>query len=162
MPLSKSLGPYLPDRLYADLQNGRLFRTGGLGLAVLTIDEQGWPHVAMAPGAVAHDRDRLVVALGGSSKSLQYALRTGQATLLIAGPETLYYAKGRVELLCPSLEVIPQEAALLLHLTDLLSDVESFVQITGGISYRYSLMQEEYITVINALLDELQALAEAN
>lgn len=160
--MSKSLGGQLNQDLWEKLQGGNLFRDGGLALPVITVDEQGWPHVALAPGAVAAHPDRVVLALGGSSRSLRYALREGKITLLLAGPETLYYVKGRVELLRPEMSIIPQEAALLLTITEVLSDVESFVSITGGIGYRYGVMHEDYVKVIGALLDELQALAEAN
>ncbi|MFZ5815868.1 MAG: pyridoxamine 5'-phosphate oxidase family protein [Bacillota bacterium] len=160
--MSKLVGAQLNDDLFAKLQGGRLYREGGLGLAALTVDEQGWPHVAMAPGAVAVHRDRLVLALGGRSRSLQFAEATGRLTLLVAGPETLYYIKGQAEVIRREMRVIPQETALLLRVTEVLQDMESFVTITGGISYRYALMHEDYIKVIGALLDEMQALAEEN
>lgn len=160
--MSKSLGSQLNEDLFQKLQGGQLYREGGLGLAVLTVDEQGWPHVALAPGAVSVRPDRVVLALGGSSRSLRYAERAGKITLLVAGPHTLYYVKGQVEVLRKEMNVIPQEAALLVRITEVLSDTESFVTITGGISYRYGVMHEDYIKVIGALLDELQALAEEN
>ncbi len=162
--MSRSHGNQLPTELLQKLERGNLFRPGGLGLAVLTTDEHGWPHVAMAPGAVASPErpDQICFALGGSSGSLKNATRTGKATLLIAGPDTLYYVKGRAEVIRREMQVIPQEAALRLTVTEVLQDMESFVRITGGISYRYTVMHEDYITVIGALLDELQALAEAN
>lgn len=160
--MSKSLGAQLNEDLFEKLKGGRLYREGGLGLAVLTVDEQGWPHVAMAPGAVAAYPDRLVIGLGGRSKSLQYAEATGKITLLVAGPDTLYYVKGRVEVLCREMNLMPQEAALLVRITEVLKDMESFVTLTSGISYRYGVMHEDYMRVIGALLDELQALAEEN
>lgn len=160
--MSKSLGPQLNEDLMEKLQNGRFYREGGLGLAALTVDEQGWPHVAMAPGAVAVRPDQLVMALGGRSKSLRYAEATGKITLLVAGPGTLYYVKGQVEVIRREMKLMSQEAALLVRVTEVLKDLESFASITGGISYRYGVMHEDYITVIGGLLDELQALAEEN
>ncbi|MFZ5824672.1 MAG: pyridoxamine 5'-phosphate oxidase family protein [Bacillota bacterium] len=160
--MSKSLGAQLNEDLLQKLEGGRLFREGGLGLAVLTVDETGWPHVALAPGAVAVRPERLVVALGGASRSLRYAEREGKVTLLVAGPDTLYYVKGQVQVLRRQMNVIPQEAAMLVRITEVLSDMESFVTITGGISYRYGVMHEDYIKVIGALLDELETLAEEN
>jgi hypothetical protein len=103
-----------------------------------------------------------VVGLGGRSKSLQYAEATGKITLLVAGPDTLYYVKGRVEVLRREMKLMPQEAALLVRITEVLKDMESFVTLTSGISYRYGVMHEDYMRVIGALLDELQALAEEN
>lgn len=160
--MSKQLGAQLNEDLLQKLHGGRLYREGGLGLAALTVDEHGWPHVAMAPGAVAARPDQLVMALGGTAKSLRNAEREGKITLLVAGPDTLYYVKGQVEVLRREMAVIPQEAALLVRVTEVLQDMESFVSITGGISYRYGAMHEDYINVIGALLDELQALAEEN
>lgn len=157
--MSKNLGSQLPPELLAKLERGDLYRPGGLGLAVLTLDEQGWPHVAMAPGCVAARPDVLWVALGGASTSLQNAQRSGIITLQIAGPDTLYYVKGKAELVRPEMQVMAQEAALRVTVTEVLEDMESFVSITGGISYRYRLMHDDFVLVIKAMLDELWALA---
>lgn len=158
--MSRSLGAQLNEDLFQKLRGGAFYRDGGTGLATLTVDEHGWPHVAMAPGAVAAHPDRLVLALGGRSKSLRYAEATGKITLLVAGPGTLCYVKGTARVIRREMNLMPQEAALLLEVTEVLQDTESFVTITGGISYRYGAMHDDYITVIGGLLDELQALAE--
>lgn len=159
--MSQNLGNQLPPELMTHLHSGKLFRAGGLGLPVLTVDEAGWPHVSMAPGCAAARPGAVYVALGGQSRSLQNAVRTGKLTLLLAGPETLYYIKGQAELVRPEMQVMSQEAALRLTVTEVLQDMESFVTITGGITYRYGVMHDDFVTVIRALLDELQALAEA-
>jgi hypothetical protein len=158
--MSQHLGNRLPAELMQKLERGRLYRPGGLGLAVLTVDEHGWPHVAMAPGAVAAQPDAVFFALGGSSGSLRNAERTGRVTLLIAAPDTLYYVKGQAQVVRREMQVMAQEAALRLQVTEVLQDMESFVDITGGISYRYRMMHDDFVQVIGALLDELQALAE--
>lgn len=158
--MSKNLGNRLPAELMAKLSNGAFYREGGLGLPVLTLDEQGWPHVAMAPGAVAAQPDTLYFALGGRTSSRRNAERDGRVTLLIAGPGTLYYVKGRAEVVRPEMQIMEQETAFKLTITDVLQDMESFVQITGGVSYLYNVMHDDFVTVIRALLDELQSLAE--
>lgn len=157
--MSHNLGAQLPADLLQKLEKGALYRPGGTGLAVLTIDEHGWPHVAMAPGAVAADPATVWVALGGSSTSLQNIRRTGKVTLLVAAPNTLYYVKGQAEVVRPEMQIMAQEAALMVHVTEVLEDMESFVEITGGISYRYRVMHDDFVTVIGALLDELHAMA---
>lgn|GEM_PF-3201651 len=157
--MSKNLGKQLPADLLEKLAQGKLYRPGGLGLAVLTLDESGWPHVAMAPGCVAVLPDVVWVALGGSSGSLANVRRTGIVTLQIAGPETLYYIKGRATVVRPEMQIMAQEAALRVEVTEVLNDMESFVTITGGIGYRYRMMHDDFVQVIGAMLDELQALA---
>lgn len=157
--MSRNLGNQLPDDLRAKLANGNLYREGGLGLAVLTLDEQGRPHVAMAPGAVAAKPAAVYFALGAASSSLQNALRDPRVTLQVAGPDTLYYVKGRVTLVRPEMQVMAQEAALRMDVEEVLEDMESFVSITSGIGYRYRVMHDDFILVIRAMLDELTALA---
>lgn len=157
--MSQHLGRHIPPELMQKLERGSLYRTGGLGLAVLTVDEQGWPHVAMAPGCVCARPDQVLVALGGSSGSLRNAERNGLVTLQIAGPDTLYYVKGRATVVRPEMQVMQQEAALRVEVTEVLGDLESFVTITSGIGYRYRMMHDDFVLVIGALLDELHALA---
>ncbi|HYF94350.1 MAG TPA: pyridoxamine 5'-phosphate oxidase family protein [Symbiobacteriaceae bacterium] len=157
--MSKHLGNRMPPELLQKLEKGSLYRPGGLGLAVLTVDEAGWPHAAMAPGCVAVRPDVVWVALGGSSRSLQNVVRSGQVTLQIAGPDTLYYVKGRATVVRPEMQVMTQEAALRVEITEVLDDLESFVTVTGGIGYRYRMMHDDFVQVIGALLDELYALA---
>lgn len=158
--MSKNLGNQLPAELMEKLTNGAFYRDGGLGLPVLTLDEQGWPHVAMAPGAVAVQPDTVFFALGGRTSSRRNAERDGRVTLMIAGPGTLYYIKGKAEVVRPEMQIMEQETAFRLHVTEVLHDMESFVQITGGVSYHYNVMHDDFVTVIRALLDELQTLAE--
>jgi hypothetical protein len=160
--MSRHVGDSLPESLLQKLQRGELYRSGGLGLAVLTVDQSGWPHVAMAPGAVAAGAGEVYVALGGSSTSLDNVRRNGLVTLQVAGPDTLYYVKGRAEVIRPEMRMMAQEAALRLSVTEVLEDMESFVSVTGGISYRYRVMHDDFVTIIGALLDELQSLAEGN
>jgi hypothetical protein len=158
--MAKNLGSQLPQDLLEKLGHGNLYRPGGLGLCVLTVDEAGWPHVAMAPGAVAAVPGEVYVALGGKTGSLRNVERDGRVTLLIAGPDTLYYVKGQAEIVLGEMQVIQQEAALRVQVTEVLQDMEPFVTITGGVSYRYGFMHDDFTTVIGALLDELQAMAE--
>lgn len=158
--MAKQLGNELPQNLLDKLAGGALYRSGGLGLSVLTVDEAGWPHVAMAPGAVAARPGEVWVALGARTGSLRNVERDGRVTLQVAGPETLYYIKGRAEVVRPEMEVMSQEAALRVRVTEVLQDMEPFLTITGGVSYRYGFMHDDFTTIIGALLDELQALAE--
>ncbi|MDF2629506.1 MAG: Pyridoxamine 5-phosphate oxidase [Symbiobacteriaceae bacterium] len=153
------MGDHLPQELLQKLHHGNLYRPGGLGLAVLTLDPAGWPHLAMAPGCVAVAPHQVWVALGGSSQSLANVQRNGIATLQIAGPGTLYYVKGRAAVVRPEMQVMQQEAALRLDVNEVLADTESFVEITSGIGYRYRLMHEDFVQIIGALLDELHTLA---
>lgn len=158
--MSRLMGAQLPDDLLTKLTHGDIYRNGGLGLPVLTTDGQDWPHVALSPGAVATDPRVIYFALGGKSGSLQNLQRERRITLLIAAPETLYYVKGYAEIVRREMGIIPQEAAIRLSVTEVLQDSESFVTITGGISYRYNVMHEDSLLIIGALLDELQALSE--
>lgn len=160
--MAKHLGERLNDDLLEKLNRAELFRGGGLALTVLTLDERGWPHVAMAPGAVAVKPDEVWLILGGQTGSLKNVERDSRMTLLVAAPETLYYIKGRAEIARREMSLIPQEAALRLKVTEVLADMEPFVKITGGITYRYQPTHDDYTMVLVALLDELHGLAEAS
>lgn len=158
--MSKSLGDKLNADLLEKLNRGFLFRDGGLGLTVLTTDANGWPNVAMAPGCVAARPDQIYLALGGKTGSLKNVERDPRVTIMVAAPDTLYYVKGHAEIVRREMNALAQEAAIKVTITEVLQDLENFVSITGGVTYRYRVMHEDFVTVICAMLDELQSMAE--
>lgn len=158
--MATRIGEELDSALMERLRGGALYRPGGLGLPILSCDRQGWPHVAMVSGAVAHHAGAIFFALGGNSSSLGNVERDPHVTLLIAAPDTLYYVKGVAEVVRREMQVTPQEAAVRLSISAVLQDMEPSLRITGGISYQYDVTDHDDRTMVGAMLDELQSLAE--
>lgn len=158
--MGKHIGSEINSDLVAKLDRGQLYRSGTLALPVLTQDPAGWPHVAIAPGAVSVRPDRVMVALGNRTQSLANLERDPRVTLLLAAPNTLYYLKGQARVIRREMQSLPQEAAFRVDLTEVIEDMESFLTITGGLTYRYNLMNDDVVTLLGAMLDELTELAK--
>jgi hypothetical protein len=157
--MGKQVYPELPTSLLAKLKGAQLYRAGDLSLPVITLDEAGWPNVAMAPGAVAARADQLWTALGTESQSVQNLIRDPHLTILVAAHNALFYVKGLATVVRP-MSVIPQETAIMVAITEVSEDIKPFLTITSGIGYQFNVMRTDYVSVIGMLLNELQALAE--
>lgn len=158
--MAKHIGLELNADLMQKLKAGAFYREGGLAMPLITLDDQGWPHVAITAGAVAARSTEVWVAIGANTGTRRQIERNGRVTLVVAGPGTLYYIKGHGHVVHPAMQAIPQEAAVRVKLAEVSHDMQPYLAITGGISYGYNMLQSEYKAVMAALLDELQAYAE--
>lgn len=152
--LGDSLGP----DLWEQLRDGQLYRQGGLGAPILTIDDGGWPNVAIAACAVARTPQQILFPVGAHTGTLRYLERDGKCTLVVAAPGLLAYVKGEAQVHQRSLTTLPQESAVLLRVTGVWLDHGKLFEMTGGITYRFTRDVDELAKVEQALLDELVAL----
>lgn len=152
------MGTTLPPGLWERLQAGALFRDGGLGVSVLTVDPDGWPHVAVTSCAVASRPDRILVPMGGASNSLRHMERDGKCTLMIAAPGLLVYIKGRAAVVQRELRTVPQEAAVGIDVTGVWSDEGRIFAMTGGLTYKFVRQPEMLAELERDLLAELAAM----
>jgi hypothetical protein len=83
-----------------------------LVLPLCTVDEAGFPHVALlgAWEVVAWDAVTLRVAIAGRSHSAENLRRTGRATLVIVDGQGAHYVKLRVREVAPAMRVAPWNA----------------------------------------------------
>lgn len=84
--MAQHLGSELPPELLAQLKDGAAYRPGGLGAVVISVDNDGLPHCAVADCAVAAGPRAVYVPLGAGSSSERFIRRDGRCTLLLAGP----------------------------------------------------------------------------
>jgi hypothetical protein len=156
--LAKYLGSALPPALWEKLKEGALYRPGGLGAGILTVDQEGWPHIAISSCAVAPRPERLLLPVGNTSSSLRHLERDGRCTLLVAAPGLLLYIKGSAVIIRRELASVPQEAAVGLDVTGVWSDEGRIWEMTGGLTYRFVREPAEFAALEKALLEELCAL----
>lgn len=152
------LGVSLPGDLWERLREGNLYRQGGLGVGVLSVDPEGWPHVAVVSCAVAVRPDRILFPIGGVSNSLRQIERDGRCTLLVAAPGLLVYVKGRAHPVRRELVSVPQEAAVGLDVTGVWLDAGRIFEMTGGLTYRFVREPEEFAQLEEAIRAELTAM----
>jgi hypothetical protein len=94
--MSRSIGPALPPLRLAQL--GRAAPPDrALVLQLLTVDEHGFPHVALlgAWEVVAWDAATLRLAIGSRSSTAANLRRTGQATVTLVDAHGAHYVKVR-------------------------------------------------------------------
>jgi hypothetical protein len=90
--VTRALGPELPDSLLGVLATDDIAAFEGLTFLLLTVREDGWPHVAMLSVGelVALDATELRLALWPGSTATANLARSGKATLAAVLEETSY------------------------------------------------------------------------
>ena len=131
--MSETLPPVLPDTLQRLLDGSQLEGKVGETLELITVDPDGWPHVALlSVGEVlAVTPTELRLALWPSSQTTANLHRTGRATMTSIQEAGAYYAR---------LEAAPLSTALGLatfrcHLLTLLVDRVDYADLTHGIRF---------------------------
>ncbi len=109
---------------------------------VCTIDDNGWPHPAMLSyfEVAAVDRHNLRLAVYTNSRTCANMRQRLKATLIVADPGVVCYISGTVEERSAAMRDAPYNAALNLHVHQVVfdeppSDLEPGVRITSGITY---------------------------
>jgi len=155
------LGNTLPPPLLERLQAGAAYRGGGLGAVVISVDNVGLPHCAVANCAVAAGAAAVYVPLGAGSSSERNLRRDGRCTLLLAGPGWLYYVKGSATVARERLACFPAESAVRVAVSAVYSDSEEYFSVVSGLTYRLIREVEQVAALERAIIDELTELAAA-
>jgi hypothetical protein len=137
--MSRSAGREVPGAVRALLDGTRLDEAVGLTVLLLTVDEAGWPRLAMlSAGEVLVMGPRtLRLALWPHSASTANLARSTRATLALVHGGAGWYlrcsARRRPDLALPGGRLL---AGFELLVTEALEDVVPYAELTGGISFR--------------------------
>jgi Pyridoxamine 5'-phosphate oxidase len=149
--MSKRLPPALTDRLNERLSGERLEMQLGKVLLLVTLDEAGWPYVAMLSylEVIAADRENLRIAPWNNSSTTANLRRERKATLIVVEEEMAYYIQASAEELSRDLEGFPGMAKINLHIESILEDqaldYEGAARVTSGIRFQNPQMDAAYI-----------------
>jgi hypothetical protein len=140
--MSRSLGNVLPDSVTTRLSGRDLQSVADQVVIVCTVDDDGFPHVALLSyfEVLATDRRTVRIATYRDSRTTRHARKTGKATLVLVDARVAYYVKAAVEELSPSMRATPYNAKLQLRIVDVLADeanpeLEPGAYIASGLTY---------------------------
>jgi hypothetical protein len=93
--VTRSLGPVVPDRLFARLMAPADAAPPDTAIVLTTVDPLGWPHPALVSytDILALDAGRLRLALHAGSRSSRHLRESGRGTLVFADAEVCLYVK---------------------------------------------------------------------
>lgn len=140
--MSRLLGAALPAGLSRRLGGGGLASHASLAIPIVTVDEEGWPHVALLSYSevVAVSPSTLRLAIGASSVTAANLRRTGRVTLAVVDADLVQYVKGSACESPGSLETAPWTAVFDVAVRAVLEDAadprrEGGARILGGITF---------------------------
>ena len=120
-------------------QGDELEKWAGVTFLLLTVTDDGWPHVAMlSVGEVLSTSPRgLRVALWPTSTTTANLTRAGQATLAFVHANTAYSLRCSARR-APDIRPAPEGplAVFELRIEAVLEDVAPYAELTGGVTYR--------------------------
>ena len=159
--VTRSLGNQLPDTVRQLLDGSNLAQREGLTFQLLTVDEQGWPQIALlSVGELVAMDDRTVRAglwlHSGTSKSLT---RSGQATLVLIANGNGYYVHVRArrgEDL--DLGADGRLAYFVLEVDSVEEDSADYASLTSGVTFRLK-QPEQVVPRWQHTVDALRAAA---
>lgn len=132
----------LPETLAARLSGRDLSSVADQAIIVCTVDDQGFPHVALLSyfEVLATDRRTVRIATYRDSRTTDNARRAGKATLVLVDAHVAYYIKATVQELSRSMRSTPHNAKLQLRVVDVLADqanpeLEPGAYIASGLTY---------------------------
>jgi flavin reductase (DIM6/NTAB) family NADH-FMN oxidoreductase RutF len=111
-------------------------------ILLASVDERGWPHVAMLSyfEVIARDSRTLYLAIGGRSTSARNLRAREKLTLIVVDVGLASYIKGRAQEVKPHMEVSPEDAIFRIAVEDVLLDQaregESPAAIASPVTYR--------------------------
>lgn len=133
---SNDNGPRLSEPVFERLLHGRAFSLARYAVPVLSLDRNGWPHVAMVSGVCLNDQGTtLSFPLRRHTRTWNYANTQGKLTLLITVPEVVVYMKGTAKLLAVP-TVSSNYDVCQLHIQDVIDDNRPGV-VVDGLTYRF-------------------------
>jgi len=141
--MSKLIGDQLPDDLYQRLLGNDLEQSGEKVILLATVDDGGWPHLAMLSyfEVIAKDRRNLRLATYKGSRTTRNMQANGKATVSIVDERSAYYVKGNVEEIAREMECSPQNSKLNLRVEQVLADAaneefEPGAYVASGVTYK--------------------------
>src|SRR5215831_6527614 len=161
--MSRSAGRELPPPIRDLLDGTDLERAGGLTVLLLTVDEAGWPRVAMlSAGEVLAAAPREIgVALWPDGTSAANLTRAGRATLALVHAGSGWYvrcaARREADL---GLDGGRALAAFVLDVEEVLEDVVPYAALTTGIEFQLA-EPERTLAAWRAVVDALRRAAIA-
>ena len=160
--MAKRLPPVLTDRLYGLLNGERFEEQLNKVLLLVTLDEAGWPYVAMLSylEMIAADRSNLRIAPWNNSTTTANLRRERKATLIIVDEEMAYYIQTTAEEISRDLDGFPGMAKINLRIESILEDTaldyEGAARVTTGIRFENPDMDAAYIERGRKVLDALR------
>lgn len=137
--MTRSLGSELPEPLHAALAAEDPADGDGLTIGLLSVREDGWPHLALLSvgEVVALDRRRLRLALWPGSTATHNLTERGRATLAAVLEETSFTVRiaveGAGELSTPLAGILARFEA---QVTEAGADVAPYAVLESGIRFR--------------------------
>ena len=139
--MSKRLAPVLPERVYQMLIGEHLDQHLNKVLLLITLDEKGWPYVAMLSRleVIAADRQNLRMAPWNNSTTTANLRRDGKVALIVVDEAMAYYVQGTASELARDLEGFPGMAKINIRIESILEDkaldYEGAARVTTGIRF---------------------------
>ena len=134
-----SLGPRLPSQLQSLFDGTDLARGAGETFLLLTVDAEGWPHMAMLSVGelLAADPATLRAALWLHSTATRNLTREQRGLLALVQAGAGYYLRCRADR-GPDLDLGEDGrlAYFQLHIEDVLEDAVSYAVLTSGMTFR--------------------------
>ena len=141
--MSKLVGDELPDDLYQRLLGNNLEQNAEKVILLATVDEGGWPHLAMLSyfEVIAKDQRNLRLATYTNSRTTRNMRANGKATISIIDERTVYYVKGNIEEITREMECAPQNSKLHFRVEKVLADAaneefEPGAYVASGVTYK--------------------------
>jgi len=160
--MSKRLPPVLTDRLNGLVNGERLDEQLRKVLLLVSLDEAGWPYVAMLSylEVIAADRGNLRIAPWSNSTTTANLRRERKATLIVVDEEMAYYIQCSAQELERELNGFPGMAKINLRIESILEDkaldYEGAARVTTGIRFENPDMDAAYIARGRRVLDALR------
>jgi hypothetical protein len=159
--MSKLIGDELPDDLYQRLLANDLEQSAEKVILLATVDEGGWPHLAMLSyfEVIAKDQRNLRLATYNGSRTTRNMRANGKATISIIDERTVYYVKGCVEEITREMECAPQNSKLHFRVEQVLADAaneefEPGAYVASGVTYK-SASRVQQLQTATEILREL-------
>ena len=160
--LSKRLEPLLPELLLPIFDGTMPEQHRNKVFLLITIDEQGYPYVAMMSllELLALDRSNLRLAPWSNSTTTANMRRNGKVNLIVVDTELAYYIQGTASELAPELAGFPGMAKINIRIDAVLEDkaldYEGAARVSTGIRFENPDMNAEYLDRARGVLQALQ------
>ena len=149
--MSKRLPPVLTDRLMRMFSGEHLDDLRDRVVLLVTLDEAGWPYMAMLSflEVVAVDRGNLRIAPWNNSTTTANLRRSKKATLVVVDTELACYLQTTAEELSSDLAGFPGMAKINLRIESILEDkaldYEGSARVTTGVRFENPQMDAAYL-----------------